>query len=163
MKTHESFERSAPQPPSERSFAWVFTAFFAALALWPLWRGRPARWWALAAAVLVLLAGLIRPSVLRFPNLHLVPLGTAAEPHRQPRRGVLAVLRHLHTVRADSSHGRKRLTAFAPRSASPHLLDRPQPSRANAGKYGRSVLRLRGERQRAALQRHPTARPRTYV
>jgi hypothetical protein len=70
MGTHESFERNAAaRPPSERSFAWVFAAFFAALALWPAWRGRPVRWWALGAAVLVFLAGLIRPSVLRIPNV----------------------------------------------------------------------------------------------
>ena len=70
MGTHESFERkAAAHPPSERSFAWVFTAFFAALALWPVWRGRPVRWWGLGVAALVFLAGLIRPSVLRIPNL----------------------------------------------------------------------------------------------
>ena len=68
--THERFERkAAADPPSERSFAWVFTAFFAALALWPAWRGRPVRWWALGVAVLVFLAGMLRPSVLRIPNL----------------------------------------------------------------------------------------------
>lgn len=68
--THEDFERNAPAaPPSERSFAWVFTAFFAALALWPAWRGRPLRWWALGIALLVSLAGVVRPSVLRIPNL----------------------------------------------------------------------------------------------
>jgi len=70
MGTHESFERNAAaHPPSERSFAWVFGAFFAALALWPVWRGRPVRWWALGAAVLVFLACLVRPSVLRIPNV----------------------------------------------------------------------------------------------
>ena len=77
MRTHESFERNAAaHPPSERSFAWVFTAFFAVVALWPAWRGRPVRWWALGAAVLVLLAGLLRPSVLRLPNLVWFRLGT---------------------------------------------------------------------------------------
>jgi hypothetical protein len=70
MGTHESFARNAvAHPPSERSFAWVFTAFFAALALWPAWRGRPVRWWSLGVAALVFLAGLVRPSVLRIPNL----------------------------------------------------------------------------------------------
>jgi|SRR5271157_375246 len=70
MRTHENFERSAAaQPPSERSFAWVFAAFFAAVALWPAWRGRPVRWWALGIAALVLVAGLVQPSVLRIPNL----------------------------------------------------------------------------------------------
>jgi hypothetical protein len=76
MGTHESFERNAAAaPPSERSFAWVFTAFFAALALWPAWRGRPPRWWALGVAVLVFLAGLLWPSVLRIPNLIWFRLG----------------------------------------------------------------------------------------
>jgi hypothetical protein len=70
MGTHESFERNAAaHPPSERSFAWVFAAFFAAVALWPAWRGRPVRWWALGVAARVFLAGLVRPSVLRIPNL----------------------------------------------------------------------------------------------
>ncbi len=70
METHESFERNAgADPPSERSFAWVFSAFFAALALWPAWRGRPVRGWALGVAILVVLAGLLRPSILRVPNL----------------------------------------------------------------------------------------------
>jgi hypothetical protein len=70
MATHESFERNrAIDPPSERSFAWVFTAFFAVLALWPAWRGRPVRWWGLGVAAAVFLAGLLRPSVLRIPNL----------------------------------------------------------------------------------------------
>jgi hypothetical protein len=70
MRTHESFERRpALAPPSERSFAWVFTAFFAAVALWPSWHARPVRWWALGIAVLVFLAGAFRPSVLRIPNL----------------------------------------------------------------------------------------------
>jgi hypothetical protein len=70
MATHESFEpNAAAHPPSERSFAWVFAVFFTALALWPAWRGRPVRWWALGVAVLVFLAGLVRPAVLRIPNL----------------------------------------------------------------------------------------------
>jgi hypothetical protein len=69
LATHESFERKAAAPTSERSFAWVFTAFFVALALWPAWRGRPIRWWALGVAALVFLAGLVRPAVLRIPNL----------------------------------------------------------------------------------------------
>ena len=77
MGTHESFERNAmADPPSERSFAWVFTAFFIALALWPAWRGRPVRWGGLGAAALVFLAGMLRPSVLRIPNLIWFRFGT---------------------------------------------------------------------------------------
>jgi hypothetical protein len=34
-----------------------------------VWRGRPVRWWGLGVAALVFLAGLVRPSVLRIPNL----------------------------------------------------------------------------------------------
>ena len=76
METHENFERNAgANPPSERSFAWVFTAFFSALAFWPAWHGRPVRWWAVGAAALVFLAGLVRPSVLRIPNLAWFRLG----------------------------------------------------------------------------------------
>jgi hypothetical protein len=70
MRTHETFERSAvPSPPSERSFAWVFTAFFLVLALWPVKRHQPVRWWSVGAAAFVFLSGLLRPSVLRPPNL----------------------------------------------------------------------------------------------
>lgn len=75
-RTHESFERPHDaRPPSERSFAWVFTAFFCVVALLPAWRGRPIRWWALAVAAAVLLAGLLRPSLLRIPNLLWFRLG----------------------------------------------------------------------------------------
>jgi predicted membrane metal-binding protein len=67
---HEAFGRDdTPQPPSERSFAVVFTVFFSLVALWPLVRGRAWRPWALAVAAVFLAAGLVRPSVLRRPNL----------------------------------------------------------------------------------------------
>jgi len=76
MHTHESFERDAvAKPPSERSFAWVFTAFFLAVALWPAWRGKPVRWWALGVAGVVFLAGMVRPAILRVPNLVWFRLG----------------------------------------------------------------------------------------
>jgi len=77
MATHESFEHKAiAEPPSERSFAWVFTVFFLLLALWPLWRGKPMRWWWLPAAGLMALIGLIRPALLRVPNRLWFQLGT---------------------------------------------------------------------------------------
>jgi hypothetical protein len=36
--------------PSDRSFGIVFTGVFAIVALLPMWRGAPPRWWALAVA-----------------------------------------------------------------------------------------------------------------
>jgi hypothetical protein len=57
MKTHEAFQRNAAaHPPSDCSFAWVFTAFLAALAFRPAWRARPLRRRALAAASLLFFA-----------------------------------------------------------------------------------------------------------
>ncbi|MFT4026692.1 MAG: SxtJ family membrane protein [Novosphingobium sp.] len=49
---------------SERSFGMVFAGAFAVVGLLPLWHHHPARWWALAIAVLFLLVALIRPAVL---------------------------------------------------------------------------------------------------
>lgn len=66
---HEALERhEAVQPPSERSFALVFTAFFALVAVWPLLKGRPWRPWALGVAAAMLLLGLLAPAVLQIPN-----------------------------------------------------------------------------------------------
>lgn len=70
MSTHENFDHElGVHPPSERSFAWVFTVVFLAAALIPAWHGRPVRWWALGAATLIFVIGLVRPSILRIPNL----------------------------------------------------------------------------------------------
>jgi len=68
--SHEPLQRREPtSPPSERSFAVVFTAFFSLVALWPLVKGRPWRPWALVVAAIFLSVGMVRPSLLRLPNL----------------------------------------------------------------------------------------------
>ena len=70
ITTHETFESGLPAPPpSERSFAWVFTVFFLAVGLWPMRHRGSLRWWAVATAAAVFLIGLFRPSLLRIPNL----------------------------------------------------------------------------------------------
>jgi len=62
---HEDYQRHAAHAlPSNRSFAWVMTAFFALIAFWPLVKGLPLRPWALGAAAAFLLAGLLFPHAL---------------------------------------------------------------------------------------------------
>lgn len=64
QSTHESFTRDEPLPGSDRTFGWVMAGALALLSLLNGWhRGR--LWpWTLAAAVLFLLAALLRPSLL---------------------------------------------------------------------------------------------------
>jgi hypothetical protein len=59
-KAHDDVEIA-----SERSFALVFAGFFAIVGFWPLIHGQRLRLWALAIAVVFLVLGLWRPSVLR--------------------------------------------------------------------------------------------------
>ena len=62
--THENFSREAPRGSSDRAFGWVFTGFFALVAILPMLRGRPLRLWALAISGAFLLLTLIRPRLL---------------------------------------------------------------------------------------------------
>jgi hypothetical protein len=69
MDVHEDLTRSMPDhAPSDRSFGWVFTAFFALLFIVPLVRGRPLRIWALVASGGILLITLLRPTLLGGAN-----------------------------------------------------------------------------------------------
>jgi hypothetical protein len=62
---HEDFSREeAVQGSSDRAFGLTFAAVFAVFALWPLVRQRPLRWWALAVALVFLVAAVVRPQVL---------------------------------------------------------------------------------------------------
>lgn len=51
--------------PSNRSFGWTFTVFFAIVGLLPLLKGNPARTPALAACAVVGIITLLKPSLLR--------------------------------------------------------------------------------------------------
>jgi len=64
-------------PGSARSFGLVFSVLFVALALLPLLHGKPARWWALGPAVLLLAAALLAPRLLAPLNLLWFRLGLA--------------------------------------------------------------------------------------
>lgn len=83
--THEDFTRREKlRAPSDRGFGAVFTVFFAAVAVWPLLSGQPARRWAIGVAALFLLAALLRPSVLhplnRLWTVLGVTIGKVVEP-----------------------------------------------------------------------------------
>ncbi len=69
MNLHEDYRpHTHEKQASDRSFGWVFTAFFAFWALVPLWRGMPLRLWALPVSGVFLLITLLRPSLLHFAN-----------------------------------------------------------------------------------------------
>ena len=53
MSIHGSSRDEEVVGPSNRSFGLVFTVVFTIVALLPLWRGAPPRWWAIAVAAIV--------------------------------------------------------------------------------------------------------------
>jgi len=62
---HENFERNdEPQGASNRTFGLVMAVVFLFLALVPLLRGRPVRWWSLLAGAVFLLSGVLYPRIL---------------------------------------------------------------------------------------------------
>jgi hypothetical protein len=63
------------QMGSERSFSFVFAVIFLVVALWPLWHGGPLRTWALVAAALLTVVGVICPWVLKPFNVAWFHLG----------------------------------------------------------------------------------------
>ena len=63
--THERFDREEEiRSSSDRTFGMVFAVVFAMVALWPLVRGRPPRWWSLAIALVFVALALLRPRTL---------------------------------------------------------------------------------------------------
>jgi hypothetical protein len=67
---HEDFSRRQKlQTSTDRSFGFVFTAFFLLLGTWPLRKGGPVRWWALALGLVLAAIVLVRPVVLHPLNL----------------------------------------------------------------------------------------------
>ena len=70
LSTHEDLSRHLDSlGPSDRSFGWVFAAFFLLLGVWPLAHGRPPRWWALAAAGAFAVMAVVRPGLLHKANV----------------------------------------------------------------------------------------------
>ncbi len=75
---HESFARdTAVQGSSDRAFGLVMTAVFALVALGPLLRHRPLRFWSLLVAIVFLLSALLYPRALRRLNRLWLMLGLA--------------------------------------------------------------------------------------
>ena len=63
--SHEDFTREEKlERPPDRQFGLVFTAVFIVIAAWPLFSGRPVRWWSLAVAAAFLALALLAPGVL---------------------------------------------------------------------------------------------------
>jgi len=66
---HENFSREeSHQGPSNRSFGLTVGGVLALVALVPMLRSRPPRLWALIPAAILLVTGLLLPSVLTVPN-----------------------------------------------------------------------------------------------
>src|SRR5262249_32677205 len=76
MNTHEVYTPLAREKTaSDRSFGWVFAAFFAIVALLPLRHGEPVRVWALPVSAVILLITVLRPSLFHWPNFLWSKLG----------------------------------------------------------------------------------------
>ena len=76
MTAHEDLSRKhAVRGPSNRSFGFVFSAFFLLLCLAPLRRHHPPRWWALAIAVAFLAVTILAPGLLKPLNRAWMQLG----------------------------------------------------------------------------------------
>ena len=69
--THEDFSRPDDiKPSSDRSFGLIIAAFFLIVALWPVIRTEPVRWWALGlAGTFAVLALLWTPALAPFNKL----------------------------------------------------------------------------------------------
>jgi hypothetical protein len=62
---HELLDRQlAVEGSSDRSFGFVFAAFFFILAVYPIVHGAGVRWWPMGVALAFLIAALVRPRVL---------------------------------------------------------------------------------------------------
>ena len=75
MHEHQPRHLAAPKSASNRSFGYVFTAFFALVGLWPLLSGHAVRSWALVAAAAFLLVTLAIPDLLAPLNRAWTALG----------------------------------------------------------------------------------------
>jgi hypothetical protein len=68
--THEDFGREVRRSgPSDRNFGLVISAALAAIGFLPMRHHHPVRWWALVAAICLVLITAIKPSLLHSANL----------------------------------------------------------------------------------------------
>ncbi len=76
MSAHENLDRR-PQVKgsSDRSFGLVWSVVLALVALFPLIRGNPVRWWALGTSAAFLAAALLAPRLLHPFNLIWMRIG----------------------------------------------------------------------------------------
>jgi hypothetical protein len=73
---HEDLTRQhVVEGSSNRAFGLVCAAFFAVLAVWPLFHARPLRWWALAVGAAFALVAISRPVLLAQLNRWWTKLG----------------------------------------------------------------------------------------
>jgi cell division protein FtsW (lipid II flippase) len=76
MAAHEDLSRKhAARGPSDRSFGFVFSAFFFLVAIAPLRKHHPVRWWALGIAVAFLAVSVLVPGLLKHLNRQWMRLG----------------------------------------------------------------------------------------
>jgi hypothetical protein len=76
MAAHEDLSRKhVARGPSNRSFGFVFSAFFLLVGLVPLRRHQPVRLWALALAIVFLAVAILVPALLRPLNRAWMQLG----------------------------------------------------------------------------------------
>ena len=73
---HENLQREhAVEGSSNRSFGFVFAAFFALIGAWPLLSHSSPRWWSLAVAAVFALVALVKADLLAVPNRLWLQLG----------------------------------------------------------------------------------------
>jgi hypothetical protein len=73
---HEDLLRDTPlEGSSDRTFGFVFAAFFLIIAAWPLLRGVPMRWWAFAIALVFAAVAIAQPARLAPLNRAWMRLG----------------------------------------------------------------------------------------
>ena len=68
MSIHGTLHDEEVVGPSDRSFGVVFTMVFTIVALLPLWRGAPPRWWAAGVAAVFAVLALVLPRALAPAN-----------------------------------------------------------------------------------------------
>jgi hypothetical protein len=88
---HEKFSRiDASEGSSNRSFGLVFAALFLGVAISPLLSDASPRYWSFAAAGAFLLASMLKPSILTWPNRCWILFGRVL--HKIVNPVVLAIL-----------------------------------------------------------------------